>query len=128
MKANGLDVDCSYVKDLNPASMKGYDCLIAGSPTQMWKPTGTMMRFLGGFATGEFSGKLAAAFDTQYEGRFTGSAAKGIEKQLKRLGFKIISAPLIAYVEGKPSAVLLKEGELDKVTRYGEQIAKLLVR
>jgi len=80
LKAKGLEVDCSYVKNLDLAAVKGYDCVIAGSPTQMWKPTGTIMQFLGGFAPGAFSGKLAAAFDTQYEGRFMGNGAKGIEK------------------------------------------------
>ena len=35
----GFDVDCLNVKDVDPASMKSYDCVLAGSPTQWHKAT-----------------------------------------------------------------------------------------
>ena len=33
LKEKGFDVDCLYVKDVDPAIVKNYDCVLAGSPT-----------------------------------------------------------------------------------------------
>jgi hypothetical protein len=84
------------------------------------------MKFLDEFSEDEFSGKLGAAFDTQVQWRFSGSAAKGIEKKLKKLGFRIVMPPLVAYVEGKIENVQLKTGELEKAKKYAEDLAKNL--
>jgi len=84
------------------------------------------MQFLNGFSDKEFSGKSAAAFDTQLQGRITGNAAKGIEKKLKSLGFGIIAPPLVAYVEGKMNEMQLKGGELDKAKNWASEVAKAL--
>ncbi len=98
LKEKGFDVDCLYVKDVDPASIKNYDCVLAGSPTQGLKATVPIMQFLDRFAKDEFSGKLAAAFDTQIQVPLSGNAAKGIEKKLEKLGFKIAMPPLVTYV------------------------------
>jgi hypothetical protein len=82
------------------------------------------MHFLDKFAKGEFSGKLAAAFDTQLQVRLSGNAAKGIEKKLQKLGFKMAGPSLVTYVEGKE--IHLKEGELEKAKKYAEDLASKL--
>jgi len=84
------------------------------------------MQFLDSFAKDEFSGKLAAAFDTQYQSKMSGNAAKGIEKKLENLGFKIIMPSLLTYVESKMNEMNLKEGELEKVKKYAEDLANKL--
>jgi flavodoxin len=127
LKEKGLDVDCMYVKDVDAAAVKNYDCVLAGSPTQMFRATGPIMEFLDGFSKNEFSGKLGAAFDTQLVGRFTGNAAKGIEKALKKLGFKIVMEPLVTYVEGKIEVVQLRAEELEKAEKYAEELARVLI-
>jgi flavorubredoxin len=101
LKEKGFDVDCLYVKNVDHVSVKDYDLVLAGGPTQWMKATRPIMQFLEKFAKDEFSGKLAAAFDTQLQAPLSGNAAKGIEKKLKKLGFKIITPPLAIYVEGK---------------------------
>jgi flavodoxin len=126
LKEKGFDVDCSYVKDTNPANVKNYDCVLAGSPTQAFKATKPIMQFLDKFAKNEFSGKLAASFDTQVQSRMSGNAAKGIEKKFKKLGFKIVAAPLVTYVEGKIADVHLKDGEIEKTINRAQEIAKAL--
>ena len=126
LKEKGFDVDCLYVKDLAAATMKDYDCVLAGSPTHAFRATGPIMKFLGGYSQDEFSGKLGAAFDTQYQGRLTGNATKGIEKGLEKLGFKLVMPPLVTYVEGKIENVQLKTGELEKTRKYAEDLAKAL--
>jgi len=126
LKEKRFDVDCSYVKDTNPANVRGYDCVLAGSPTQAFRATKPIMEFLDGFAKDEFSGKLAAAFDTQVQSRMSGNAAKGIEKNLEKLGFKIVAEPLVTYVEGAQSSLQLKSGEIDKIRNWTEELAKTL--
>lgn len=126
LKEKGFDVDCLYVKDVDQTSVKNYDCVLAGSPTQAFRATRPIMKFLDGFSMNEFSGKLGAAFDTQVKWRFSGNAAKSIEKKLKKLGFRIVMPPLIAYVEGKLENVQLKNGELEKTKKYAEEVAKNL--
>jgi hypothetical protein len=84
------------------------------------------MRFLDGLPSKEFSGKLGAAFDTQLQSRISGNAAEGIEKKLKKLGFAIITAPLVVYVEGKMNAMQLKEGELEKAKSWAQTVAEAL--
>ena len=126
LKEKGFDVDCLYVKDVDQASVKNYDCVLAGSPTQAFRATSPIMEFLDGFSKNEFSGKLGAAFDTQLQWRMSGNAAKGIEKTLKKLGFRIIMPPLVTYVEGKLENVQLKAGELEKTRKYAEDLARTL--
>jgi flavodoxin len=124
LKEKGFDVDSVYVKDVDSASVKSYDCVLAGSPTQWHKATGPIMQFLDRFGKDEFSGKLAAAFDTQIQAPLSGNAANGIQKKLKKLGFKVVMPPLVTYIEGKE--VHLKEGELEKAKKYAEELANKL--
>jgi flavodoxin len=124
LKEKGFDVDCLYVKDADPGNVKNYDFVLAGSPTQWRRATGPIMQFLDRFAKDEFQGKLAAAFDTQYQTRLSGNAANGIEKKLRKLGFKMITPSLVTYVEAKENH--LKEGEPEKATKYAEDLAAKL--
>ncbi len=126
LKEKGFDVDCQYVNDVDVANVKNYDCVLAGSPTQAFRATKPIMQFLDGFGKDGFSGKLAAAFDTQLQGRLYGNAAKGIEKKLEKLGFKIVMPPMVTYVEGKMENIQLKSGELEKTKKYAEDLAKIL--
>ncbi len=126
LKEKGIEVVSFLVKDVDKAIVKDYDCLVAGAPTMYFRASKGIMQFLDGLPSKEFSGKLAAAFDTQLQSRFSGSAVKGIEGKLKDLGFKLVTAPMIAYVEGKMNEMHLKEGELEKAKKYAEDLATKL--
>jgi flavodoxin len=131
LKERAFDVDCLYVKDVDPAGVKNYGCVLAGSPTQLRKATGPIMQFLEKFGKDEFSGKLAAAFDTQLTFPLSGSATGGIEKKLERLGFKIVMPSLAIHVQSKKGVegkneIQLKDGELDKAKKYAEDLADKL--
>jgi flavodoxin len=126
LREKGFDVDSVFVNDVDVGSVKNYDCVLAGAPTHAFRATKTIMQFLEKFAEGEFSGKFGAAFDTQMQGRLSGNAAKGIEKKLEKLGFKIVMPPLVAYVEGKMNEMQLKAGELEKAKKYAEDLARAL--
>lgn len=125
-KEKGIEVDSFYVKDVDRATVKNYDCVIAGSPTMYLRASSGIMQFLNSFSGKEFAGKQAAAFDTQVQSRFSGNAAKGIEKRLRRLGFEIITPLLTAYVEGKINEPTLKDGELEKAKNWAQGVAEAL--
>ncbi len=131
LKEKGFEVDCLYVKDVDPASVKNYDCVLAGSPTHWHRATGPVMQFLDRLGEGAFSGKLAAAFDTQFQMPLSGNAASGIEKKLERLGFKMVMPSLVTYVQSKKDVdgmkgLHLKDGELEKAKKYAEDLAHKL--
>jgi len=126
MKEQGFEVDCFLYKDVSLAAVKSYDCLIVGSPTMAWKPTKEIMQFLDALETVSSAGKSAAAFDTQIQMRISGNATKALESKLNELGFKLVSPPLIAYVEGKTDRYQMKEGELEKAMLWGMDLAKAL--
>lgn len=125
LKEKGIEAVSFFVEDVDKAIVKDYDCLVVGAPTMYFKASKGIVQFLDGLQNRQFSGKLAAAFDTQLP-RFLGSAAKGIEGRLKELGFKLITAPLITYVEGKTNEQHLKEGELEKAKSWAQTVAEAL--
>ena len=126
LKEKEIEVVSFFVKDVDKAIVKDYDCLVAGAPTMYFRASKGIVQFLDGLPTKEFSGKLAAAFDTQLQTWYSGNAAKTIEKKLKKLGFEIVSPPLIAYVEGKTNQMHLKEGELEKAKNWGQTVVEAL--
>jgi flavodoxin len=126
LKEKGIEVDSFFVNDVDRATVKNYDCLIAGSPTMYFRMSPGIRRFLKSFSNKEFSGKRGAAFDTQMQSRISGNAAKRIEKKIKKLGFEAISPPLVAYVGGKMNEMKLKAGELEKIKSWAQEVAKTL--
>lgn len=65
----------------------------------------------------------AAAFDTRIaKPRVPGSAARGAEKRLRKLGFKIATPSESFYVTG--TAGPLVDGETDRARRWGEELGK----
>ena len=126
LKEKGIEVDSFYIKDIDPATVKNYDCLIAGAPTMAFRASSGIMQFLNGFSDMEFSGKMGAAFDTQMQSRFSGNAAEGIRKKLEKLGFRMITPLLVAYVAGKTNSMQLKEGELEKAKNWAQEVTNAL--
>ncbi len=68
--------------------------------------------------------KNAFAFDTKNPPRYWGSAAKGIEKRLKKLGLKIVRSRSSAFVEGLKGS--LHDNTEEAFRKIGVEIAKRL--
>ena len=128
LREKSFDVSCLSVSSFDKSNLKNYDCILVGSPTMGWSATAPIKQLLKNFTDNEFSGKYAAAFDTRVKSRLSGQASKGIQERLEKLGFKIITPPLFAYVEGstQKNNYTLKEGELDKVKKYADDLAQAL--
>ena len=68
------------------------------------------------------SGVGAAAFDTRIDKpRVPGSAARGAEKRLRRLGFRIAAEAEGSYVTGTKGP--LATGEVERARHWAEQVA-----
>jgi flavodoxin len=128
LKEKGIVVDSFYVKDVNRATVKNYECLIAGGPKMYFRASKGIMEFLNSFQDKEFSGKFAAAFDTEVKSGIgtIGNAIKTMESKLGKLGFEIVSPSLMVYVEGKMNQMQMKEGELEKAKNWAQEVAKSL--
>jgi multimeric flavodoxin WrbA len=42
----GMEAKSAHVKDVDMSSVGSYDCVIVGSPTHAWRPTGPVKEFL----------------------------------------------------------------------------------
>jgi hypothetical protein len=62
----------------------------------------------------------AAAFDTRINKPLPGSAARGAEKRLRRLGFRVIAPAESFFVEGTKGPIV--DGETERARRWGERL------
>ena len=90
--------------------------MVFGCPTQIWNMSGGMKDLFKRMEGESFKGKTAAAFDTKFNGRLAGSAAKKIEGKLKKLGFTLAMNGISFFVTGQQGP--LAEGELDKIKAF----------
>lgn len=110
------------VTELAPDGLDRVDLLIVGSPTQAWnltKVTQTFIQELGG-AHGEHL--FTAAFDTRINKPrlLTGSAARGIAKQLRRSGVPTVLEPESFLVTGTEGPLV--EGEVARAAAWALEL------
>mgnify|MGYP001048605597 CR=1 FL=1 len=127
LKEAGIQTVCVNAKDVAVDSLKQYDLICVGAPTEGFTASKPMKEFLGKLKSIDLSGKYGFAFDTRLDWRFSGSAAKFIEKELKNLGLQIIapceSAVVFALKEkGAITGARLKEGEEERFKQIGHQV------
>ncbi len=126
LRERGFEVNCLSVHSAGQTAVMDYDVFMVGSPTMGWSATAPIKQFLERLDPKDVTGKMAAAFDTRVQSRFSGQAVKGIQERFERRGFRIIISPLVAYVEGgkRKNEYVLKEGELDKAKKYADDLSK----
>jgi len=120
LKEKGIEAEALQVSHSAGVKMEDFDCLIIGSPTMAWRPTKDTVKFLDGLKGKNLAGKYAASFDTQMKSFMSGNANKGMQKQLSELGFRIVQAPLMAYVQGGKNNYQLRDGEAEKVNQWAK--------
>ena len=129
LKEAGIQTFCANAKDVTIDSLKQYDLICVGAPTEGFTASKPMKELLGKLKGIDLSGKYGFAFDTKL-GIF-GSAAKFIEKELKNLGLQIIapreSATVFTLKErGAITGARLKEGEEKRFEHIGLQVGTTL--
>ena len=121
------------VGDVKPADLANLNLLMVGSPTQQFRATPAIKKFLGGIRRDELNGVQVAAFDTRLGMedmpsrilppfvKIFGYAAKPIADGLASKGGKLVTPPEGFLVKGMEGP--LKEGELERATRWAEQLS-----
>ena len=98
------------------------DLVCIGAPTHFLSASKSMKKFLSKLKGINLSGKYGFAFDTKFDSCMSGSAAKFIEKELRKLGLQIIAPRESAIVFGmkeKEGGARLKEGEEARFEQIG---------
>ncbi len=131
LKEASVQAVCINIKDVAVDSLKQYDLICVGAPTEAFTASKPMKEFLGKLKSIDLSGKYGFAFDTKLDWRLSGSAAKFIEKELKNLGFRIIVPRESAIVSvlkerGAITGARLKEGEEKRFEKIGTQVGTAL--
>lgn len=99
--------------------LTGVKLLIVGGPTQRHGMSEHLHSWLEGLPPDSLRGIVAAAFDTRYHipKLFSGSAAQGIAKALKRLGAEMLLPPESFFVVESEGP--LADGEVERAERWG---------
>jgi len=127
----GLQTVCANARDVAVDSLGQYDLICVGAPTEAFSASKPMKEFLGKLKSIDLSRKYSFAFDTKLDWRFSGSAAKFIEKALNDLGLQVIAPRESAIVftlkqRGSITGARLKEGEEERFENVGMQVGKAL--
>ena len=123
----GLDVTCVNTNDVQAESLKDYDFIAVGAPTQMFTASRPMKDFLLKLAGAQsLKGKYGFAFDTKFASPLSGSASKYIEKRLKDLGMKIVRPRQSAIVDKTEGP--LEGGEVEAFEQIGFDIGTSLTK
>ena len=131
LKQAGIQTLCANAKDVDVDSLKQYELICVGAPTEAFSASKPMKEFLGKLKSIDLSGKHGFAFDTKLDSRLSGSAAKHIEKELNSLGLQIIAPRESAMVSsskerGAIAGARLKEGEEKRFEQVGLQVGTAL--
>jgi len=121
MEEQEVRVDSLAVAEVNVDKLAECYFLAIGGPTHMHGVSKPMKAFLEGLRSVDIAGKKGFAFDTRIESWWAGSAAKGIEKRLRKLGVKIVRSRESAIVKGREGP--LEDGAEEAFKQIGTEIA-----
>jgi flavodoxin len=117
-----IEVDCIKVEEVQIDRLREYDLLAIGGPTHGFGMSKSVKEFIEKLEHLGLRDKNAFAFDTKNSGRLWGSAAKGIEKRLKRLGLNIVKPAASAIVKGLKGP--LQDGMEEKFKQIGAELVR----
>ena len=120
MEKQGVKVGCVKTDEVEIDKLVEYDFLAIGGPTHVRGVSKPMKAFLEKLKSVNIKGKKAFAFDTKYKSRWAGSAGKGIEKTLKKLGMSIVKPHSSAIVTGSEGP--LKDGTEEMFEQIGGEM------
>jgi flavodoxin len=130
LKRGGVRTICANVNDVPPESLKQYDLLCFGGPTEFMGLSRRMDEYMEEMRKVQLSGKLYLAFDTKNNSPFSGSAAKCIQNRAENQGLRKIAKRESAIVKTVRQGTsitgnILREGEEARFERIGYEIGKI---
>jgi flavodoxin len=127
---SGIEVLCMNEAEVPIESLKNYDLIVIGGPTEAFSASKETKDFLTKIKVLDLHGQLGFAFDTKFDSPFSGSAAKTIEKQENHIGLHLIFPHASAYILGghkeEKGGVILKEGEEFRFEEIGRSLGAAL--
>jgi len=129
------DVEVLRVGSIKADQLAGVELLVAGSPTQKFRPLPAMVSFLKSIPGGGLKGVRVAAFDTRmtkedieaaaailpFMVRIFGYAAKPIAGLLVKKGGELVRPPEGFLVEGMEGPLV--PGELERAAAWARQLS-----
>jgi flavodoxin len=127
LRGAGMQTVCQNSQDITPESLRRYDLICVGGPTEVFGATKQMKDFLKALCEVDLEGKFGFAFDTKLDSRLSGSAAKFIEHSLDDDGLHIAAPRESAIVSsrkegGKIVGAVLREGEERRFEGLGMKV------
>ena len=118
----GANVHFERIYQVNFSNIEEVDLIVIGAPTHnqgMPRPIKSVLKKL---PKGTLDGKKVLTFDTRYKmpARKSGSAAKGIEKYLERLGAQPLAPPESFFVQERRGP--LYPGELKRAHAWAASV------
>lgn len=126
MDKQGIIVDCLEVNQVNMSKFDDYGLVAIGGPTHMLGISNRLKELLQKLSSHHNSRKLGFCFDTRVHSKFNhfdlNSAAKRIEKTMKRKGFDLIYPRKSAFVLGREGP--LENCAIEQFGKIGMKIAE----
>jgi len=114
------EVECKKVDNVSASELRESALVLVGSPTHAWNMSSGTKAFFKGLRAERFEGKMAAAFDTKFDKKLAGSAAKKIESRLRKRGFKIVLPYFSTYVVKSEGP--LEDGEIERCKEFSVKL------
>ncbi len=128
LKEKGAKVDSIEVGKVDVDKLVEYDFIAIGGPTHIAGMSESIKEFLEKLKTVDLSGKKGFSFDTRIQSRFNrfdlNSAAKRIERKMKKMKIKIVKSRKSAIVDGREGP--LEEGAEEVFKQTGAEIVELI--
>ncbi len=129
LQVAGLQTRCLNTEGFDAGSLKAYDLICVGGPTEAFSATKQLKEFLSSMGRVDLREKLGFAFETRVDWRLSGSAAKYIEHALDDQGLRIAQSRESAIVNslkegGKIVGAELRAGEEERFEEVGSRLAR----
>jgi len=127
LREAGMQTVCMNTQQVAPESLKQYDLICVGGPTEVFGATSAIKEFLKSASATDLEGKFGFAFDTKLDSHMSGSAAKYIEHSLDDQGLHMVAHRESAIVTtkkegGKTVGAELRAGEEERFVQLGTDI------
>ncbi|MFX0186014.1 MAG: flavodoxin family protein [Candidatus Hodarchaeota archaeon] len=132
IEESGIEADCINISEIYFNEIPNYDFLAIGGPTHIGGISKPMKKFLKELNSLNLNGIKGFSFDTRVPSRlnnkkwfiFENSAARRIEKKMKKMRIKILKSYRCAIVTGREGP--LEAGVEEKFTEIGRELGNIL--